>query len=326
MQSWTEAIKKCLEFEAMKVAVICGGNSSEREISLLSGASVCEALRERFITVELFDPAEAGFVESLTLLCPTVAFLALHGRGGEDGQIQGFLEELGIPHTGSGIMASALAMDKVLAKRILSSYGLLTPAFIEINSIDGKSCVRDFMMEHGGRCVIKPSQEGSSLGIYIVESEPEMEDAIEKALSYSKSVLAEEYVAGREMTVGVLGHGDRLSALPIIEIIPKNSHYDYESKYSEGGSVHVCPAEIENPIEILCKRVAIEAHKSLRCEGVSRTDIILDGDSNAWVLEVNTLPGMTNTSLLPDAARSARICFSDLCLALIGFSLLGSDD
>lgn len=302
--------------ESCKVALIAGGTSGERTVSLASKEGAQTALEQAGYQVEWFDPADKTDLVRLIEGDHDVAFLALHGKGGEDGTIQGFLEIIGMPYTGSGVFSSALCIDKQKAKTFYEANGVKTPASAYVRDGDPFNAA-EIVQELGQKCVVKAATEGSSLGIYIVEGADAVEQAIQEALELDSAVLIEQYIAGTELTVVVLGEGDGATALPIIEIIPRAESYDYDSKYAPGGSEHICPARLSAEDTERIKATAVAAHNALSCQGVSRTDFILDEEGNAWVLETNTLPGMTTTSLLPDAARAAGISFPDLCTQLI---------
>lgn len=302
--------------ESCKVALIAGGTSGERPISLASKEGAKKALEQAGYPVEWIDPANKEDLKKLLTEDYDVAFLTLHGKGGEDGTIQGFLEMVGIPYTGSGVFSSALCIDKQKAKTFYEAHGIKTPASVYVRRSEPYSGER-IVQELGPKCVVKAATEGSSLGIYIVEGADAVEQAIEDALELDTAALVEQYISGTELTVVVLGAGERAEALPIIEIIPQAESYDFDSKYAPGGSEHICPARISNEDTEHIKATAVQAHNALSCHGVSRTDFILDAKGNAWVLETNTLPGMTETSLLPDAAKAAGISFPELCTRLI---------
>ena len=302
-----------------KVALLAGGTSGEREISLASGAGARKALETAGYTVTQLDPAERNDIRRLMDEDFDVAFLTLHGRGGEDGTLQGFLETIGLPYTGSGVCASAVAIDKGRSKLFYERAGLATPAWTVVRQHEPYD-IDAIIAKLGDHCAVKAIHEGSTLGIYIVEGREALEEAIRSAFAFDDEVLIEQYVAGPEYTIVVLGNQD-VEALPIIEIIPANDFYDFESKYAPGGSEHICPARLDEETTAAMQRAAATAHIALGCSGATRTDFILDEDGCAWVLETNTLPGMTETSLLPDAARAAGIAFPDLCTRLIDYAL-----
>lgn len=300
----------------LRVAVLVGGDSAEREVSLHTGEQVMAALRsERYdaFTVDALALRNIDGTQSLWDERPDVVFIALHGPHGEDGAVQGLLDLLGIPYTGSGVLASALAMDKAMCKRVLAGEGIPTPWSRAVTSVPG--CVHDLPVP----LVAKPNAQGSSFGMSIVHSHGEVAAAVELALKYDSVCLLEEFIAGTEITVSVLGNGDA-QALPIIEIIPNAEFYDFDSKYQAGGSRHIIPARISDRASELARDYALRCHAALGCRGMSRTDMIVNGDE-VVVLEVNTIPGMTPTSLLPDAARAAGIPFSEVLDRLIASAI-----
>nr|WP_165042875.1 D-alanine--D-alanine ligase [Adlercreutzia sp. ZJ138] len=306
------------------VALLAGGKSGEREISLASGKGAYEALREAGYSVTMLDPASNNDLVSLITGDFDVAFLCMHGKYGEDGTLQGMLEMIGLPYTGSNVWASALAMDKAKAKLFYIQNDIPTPLSITLH-IDDEYSLKEIVKTVGEHCVVKPGTEGSALGVFIVKGEQEIADAIDQAFEIDTEVLIERYVQGTELTVAVVDDLDTTKALPVIEIVPKSEFYDFESKYAPGGSEHICPARISSETTCCAQDLAIRAHKALGCSGVSRTDIILDENGECWVLETNTLPGMTSTSLLPDAARAAGISFPELCTMLIRDALKTSN-
>ncbi len=302
--------------ESCKVALIAGGTSGERPISLASKDGALAALQQAGYQVEWLDPAKKEDLMRLIQDDFDVAFLALHGKGGEDGTIQGFLEMIGLPYTGSGVFSSALSIDKQKAKTFYRAHGIKTPASAYVRRGEPFDAER-IMQELGQKCVVKAATEGSSLGIYIVEGAEAVRQAINDALALDTAALIEQYIAGTELTVVVLGAEGNAEALPIIEIIPQAESYDFDSKYAPGGSEHICPARLSDEDTAHIMATAVAAHNALCCHGVSRTDFILDANGDAWVLETNTLPGMTATSLLPDAAKAAGISFPELCTKLV---------
>lgn len=299
-----------------KVALLCGGKSGEREISLASGKSACEALVQAGHEVTTLDPARTEDLVSLITGGFDVAFLCMHGKFGEDGTLQGFLEMIGLPYTGPNVWSSAVAMDKDKAKVFYRLHGIPTPRSVTLAQGEPYD-VEGILKEVGRKCVVKPATEGSALGVFIVEGAADVEEAIHKVFEIDAELVVEQYIHGRELTVAVIDKDGSSQALPVIEIVPKNDFYDFEAKYAPGGSLHLCPAPIDEEKTAALQRLAIQAHRALSCEGVSRTDMILDEEGSPWVLETNTLPGMTETSLLPDAARAVGIEFPDLCNILI---------
>ncbi len=310
----------CFDPRHCRVALLAGGKSGEREISLASGAGARAALEEAGFDVTEIDPAEHDDLKLLIDGGFDVAFLCLHGKYGEDGTVQGMLEVLGLPYTGSGVWSSALAMDKPKAKLYYERAGIPTPPSITLRrgeTVDAASIVEQI----GRRCVVKPGTEGSALGVFIVEEVEDIELSIQKAFEIDDEVLVERYVKGTELTVAVVGKDDDLEALPIIEIVPKSDFYDFDSKYAPGGSQHICPARLDDQTTVSVQNLALRAHRALSCRGVSRSDFILEDSGTCWILETNTIPGMTGTSLLPDAARAAGSSFPELCTRLIRIAL-----
>lgn len=303
----------------IRVAVLLGGRSAEREVSLHSGEQVSAALRSAGFDVVEIDTGDDEFIGALTSADADVAFLCLHGRFGEDGTVQGLCELLELPYTGSGVLASALAIDKVKSKQFFTLAGLATPDYVvlergELLDIDA------LVAALGEKTVVKPANEGSSVGMTIVHSAHELPDAIVKAFAHDRSVLVERFVSGVEVTIAVLGNEDAV-ALPTLEIVPQHEFYDYDSKYVPGMSRHIIPARVSEPAAEECQRLAVAAHKLLGCRGISRADTIVEADGSVWLLETNTIPGMTATSLVPDAARAAGIEFPELCSMLVEFAL-----
>lgn len=305
--------------EDLRVALLAGGASDEREISLASGRGAGNALREAGFSVTELDPAEKKDLQNLIAGNYDVAFLCMHGKMGEDGTLQGFLEMIGLPYIGSGVWSSALAMDKAKSKLFYENAGIQTPVSVTLYSPDDMS-VEDILSTVGESCVVKPATEGSALGVYIVKGADEVKDAIGKAFELDSEVLVETFVKGTELTIAVLGN-EQLEALPVIQIVPRNEFYDFESKYAPGGSQHLCPAPLNAEATEKVQTMAKAAHRALGCSGISRSDFIMDENGEFWILETNTLPGMTETSLLPDAARAAGIEFPELCTRLIELAL-----
>ena len=301
--------------EEIKVTLLCGGTSGEREISLASGKGAGEALRQAGFPVTFFDPANKQDMKDLIDGDFDVAFLCLHGKGGEDGPVQGMLEVLGIPYTGPGVWCSSTAMDKAKSKIFYERAGIDTPASLTLYGKDDYT-PQQIVEKLGEHVVIKPATEGSALGVAIVNGVDEVDAALDQAFALDREVLAETYVSGTELTVAVIGNDD-LQVLPVIEIVPSHEFYDFESKYAPGGSQHICPARLDDEITRLVQSLAVKAHQVLGCKGVSRTDMIIDSDGQPWILETNTIPGMTETSLLPDAARAVGISFPELCSKLV---------
>lgn len=312
-------MSECFDPRQCRVALLAGGKSGEREISLASGKGALDALKEASFDVTVLDPANKEDLKRLIDGPFDVAFLCLHGKYGEDGTMQGFLEIIGLPYVGSDVWSSALAMDKAKAKLYYEKDGIPTPPAVILHRGDFLDVV-EVVNKLGSHCVVKPGTEGSALGVYIVEGPQKISDAVEKALEIDDEILIERYIKGKELTVAVIG-GDVVTPLPIIEIVPKSDFYDFESKYAVGGSQHICPAPLAPSVTAYVQDLAVRAHESLSCRGMSRTDFILEDDGTCWTLETNTIPGMTGTSLLPDAARAAGISFPELCTKLIQVAL-----
>ena len=311
---------------AMRVAVLAGGQSSEREISLVSGRAVAAALREAgYENVDLVNPADDGALVRLAQGGYDVAFIALHGAGGEDGAIQGVLEWLGIPYTGSGVIASACAADKDVSKLIYRQAGVPTPADRVLTR--GEACGLDEILAAvGPECFVKPAVNGSSYGVTPVASRAELEEALRLAFSYDDKVLVEKRVRGVEITVGVLGN-DEPEALPIVEVNPGENaeFYDLTVKYEDPALHHICPARLEPAVYARAQELACRAHRALGCRGLSRSDFIVSADEGPVILETNTIPGMTGESLFPDEARHAGISFPELCHRLVLLALERSE-
>jgi len=307
------------EFIGRRVAVLMGGRSAEREVSLNTGEQVAAALGSLGHDVETIDTADTDFIARLQAGGFDVAFICLHGRFGEDGTMQGLLELLELPYVGSGVLASALAMDKVMSKHFFALAEIPTPEYVVLHA-GGPYDIEAIVTAVGPKSVVKPANEGSAIGVSIVHEPAELPSAIEEAFVYDEHVLIERFVAGVEVTVGVLGNKE-LVALPTLEIVPEHEFYDYESKYIAGMSRHIIPARVSEATAEECQRVSVLAHKVLGCRGMSRADTIVAEDGTVYLLEVNTIPGMTSTSLLPDAARAAGIEFPQLCDRLVELAL-----
>lgn len=295
-----------------KIAVLMGGRSGEREVSLRSGKRVLDSLGSRGFKAISLD-ADDKLIENLKKNKIEIAYIMLHGKFGEDGTVQGLLEHLGIPYTGSKILASALAMNKVASKRIFQATGIPTPQYLPI---DGNGVIKD-QCEKIRRIfpfplVVKPTSEGSSLGVSIVKEEKDLEKVVSETVKKFKDVFIEEFIKGKEVTVGILGRGDDLAALPILELKPKSEFYDFKAKYSKGGTEFILPAKLPDGLYKYTQEIALRAHRSLGCYGVSRVDIIVSGNHTPYVHEVNTIPGMTDASDLPAEAQCAGISFDEL--------------
>lgn len=298
-----------------KVAVLMGGPSSERKVSLMSGTGVVKALKERGVDAHAFDPAERDLFDLKREGFGRV-FIALHGRFGEDGTVQGALEVMKLPYTGSGVMASALAMDKWRTKMIWQSAGIPTPRYRILN---GGSDWHAVAQDLGLPLIVKPGREGSTIGLTKVTSTVQLGAAYELAAKHDPLVIAEEFVEGKELTVSVLGE----RALPIVRIEAPQGNYDYENKYFTDDTKYHCPAGIDAAIETRIQADTMKAFRLLGCRGWGRADVMLRADGSYSFLEINTAPGMTGHSLVPIAARADGIEYPDLCVEIL--ALAGTD-
>jgi len=300
------------------VLVLMGGISTEREVSLNSGKSVSAALRRRGYRVEELDLTRETLPRLLNTRADAV-FIALHGLGGEDGSVQGILDWMGVPYTGPGVAASALCMDKITTKCVLCREGIPTPSFEIIASEDPRVAAGEAERAAerlGLPLVLKASRQGSSIGTVILPTREEIVPAVRELLSYGDRILAEEFLSGTELTVPILGSSE-LTVLPVIEIVSQGEFYDYKSKYEKGGSRHVIPARISPETEERVRAIATAAYRATGCRGHARVDVMLSASGEPFVIEINTSPGMTSTSLFPDAARAAGISFEELVGKLV---------
>lgn len=307
----------------MKIAVLYGGISGEREVSLSSGEGIMNALINKGYDVVGIDFHPNRLHEILQLEVDLV-FIGLHGKHGEDGKVQGLLDMLQIPYIGSGVLASALAMDKAKAKQIFKMNHIPvanSKTYYITEDIDTSNIVMDINKSFEVPFVIKPNQEGSTLGLTIVKDKNDVLAALNKALQSDSVVLVEDFIKGKELTVPVIGNIGEERALPIIEIIPKNEIYDYESKYAPNGSEHIVPAPLEEKVTKQIQDYAVLAHQSLGCKTYSRVDFILTEDNIPYILEVNTLPGMTKTSLYPDSAKVEGISYDEMIDMFVKLSI-----
>lgn len=309
---------------ALKIGVLMGGRSSERDVSLRTGAAIYNALQANGYSAVKID---VGFdvVERIKSAGIDLAFLALHGRYGEDGAIQGMLEMLDIPYTGSGVLASALAMDKIATKKMLLFAGLPTPRFLTISKLEAMAAglekiSEQVLQEMGLPLVIKAPTQGSTIGISFVKQRDELAEAFALAFNYDPAAMVEQFIEGVELTVSVLGNDDPV-ALPLIEIVSATGVYDYDAKYTTGMSEHIIPPRISAGEQNKIKDLAIRAYKAIGCRGLARVDFILEQSGSPYILEINTIPGMTATSLFPDAAKAAGIEFQDLIDRIIRLAL-----
>lgn len=306
----------------MHVAVLAGGYSSEHEISLASGKNVVSALSEAgYATVELLDPAADGFIEKISWGHYDVAFIALHGEGGEDGKIQSLLEWLRIPYTGSGVAASVCGADKELSKLLYEKNGIPVAPGVALERGDEVD-IEEIASIVGEKSFVKPAINGSSYGVSLVHRSADLRAAIDKAFEFGDKILVETCIEGIEITVGVYGERD-VRALPIVEICkPEQSEfYDLSVKYVDPKDIHRIPARLEERDYAMAQELAVRAHKALGCFGFSRSDFIVTSDEGPIILETNTIPGMTDTSLYPDEVRHTDMTFAEVCDGLIRMAL-----
>ena len=321
--SWGERVKTDLaklDIQALgRVGVLMGGRSGEREISLMSGSGVLEALLNKGVDAHAFDPG---------LRCPTElakekfdrVFISLHGRYGEDGTIQGLLELLNLPYTGSGVLASALSIDKIATKQIWLSNGLATPDFEELTANSDWNAVAKHL---GLPLIVKPANEGSSLGLTKVKSVDELPAAYQLAAGLDKKVIAETCIIGDELTCPLVGEGVDAEALPVIKIIPPQANYDFHNKYFSDETQYLCPTGLADEVNTAVQKLALAAYRALGCSTWGRADVMLDEKTGKpYLLEMNTSPGMTSHSLVPMAAKAAGIEYADLALWLLSQTLV----
>lgn len=306
-----------------KIAVLLGGKSAEREISLKTGKAVANALVNLGHNVKSIDTKDE-FIEDLRAFHPDLVFIALHGPLGEDGAMQGLLEILGYPYTGCDVLASSLAMNKIYTKRILKEAQIPTPRFSVIrerNYLMNPIKTEDLLLKDLNLpLVIKAPNQGSTIGIYFAKQRSDLNIMILEAFKFEKEILIEEFIHGREVTVAIMGN-EELQILPIIEIVSHTGVYDYTAKYTKGMSDHIIPARLSKSVSNMINILAEKSYRSLGCRGFARVDFIVENDINPYVLEVNTIPGMTETSLFPDAALSAGISFDELINRFIQYAL-----
>jgi len=297
----------------MKIGVLLGGNSAEREVSLASGKAISAACKELGHDVLDLDPQFDVRLLVSDLLTVDLVFNGLHGGDGENGVIPGFLQSLGVKYTGSKTEASAICMDKRISKALVHRKDLLTPNWVSLANNDPLPLVGDMVFP----VVIKPNDQGSTIGLTVVKDESELDDAIELARQFANVVLIEEFIVGKEITVTVIGD----KAYPIVEIVPSHGLYDYECKYNQGMTEYFCPANIDKDLTKAIQESALKIHKLLGCRHYSRADFRLDENGKAWFLELNTLPGMTETSLVPKAAKASGLSFPELIQTIINEAL-----
>ncbi len=306
-----------------KVAVLMGGRSAEREISLMSGRGVLDALRAVGVDAHAFDPAEQS-LDELKRQGFARCFIALHGRFGEDGTVQGALELLGIPYTGAGVMSSSIAIDKVMTKRVWLAEGLPTPGFVALRRGEFDAArVAAIPAQLGLPLIVKPVREGSSLGLTRVTDGAAMADAVAAAAALDADILCEQFISGDEVTCAVLGSGAEARALPVIHIVVPGGEYDYQNKYFTDITEYRVPCDLPPGEEAAIQALVLQAYRVLECRGWGRLDVMIDAATRQpWLLEINTSPGMTGHSLVPMAARAAGIDYPALCLQLLAGATL----
>jgi D-alanine-D-alanine ligase len=308
--------------QELKVLVLMGGESTEREVSLRSGQAVYKALKDKGYNVSTLDLNHKSAAQ-IRDFAPDVVFIALHGIKGEDGTVQGMLELMDIPYTGSGVACSAVCMNKVLTKKLLSYEGIPTSPFIILKKwecTNPEQTAEELKAKLGLPLVIKASSQGSSIGTYIVKQADQLLPAIEDAFRYDAEVIAEKYIEGIELTAAVIGN-QKPQVLPAIEITAENEFYDYQAKYTPGKCHHIIPARISEETRNKVNQLAEKTYITMGCKGFARIDFMVDRSGNPYVLEVNTIPGMTEMSLVPDAARAANISFEDLVEMVVNLAL-----
>ena len=315
---WSDQVKKDLALSNPmalgKVGVLLGGKSGEREISLMSGNGVLEALLSKGVNAHAFDTGESDITELKSQNFDRV-FIALHGRYGEDGTMQGALEQLGIPYTGSGVLASALAIDKQATKRLWSSFDLATPKFVMLKKDSNLDEVVKYL---GMPIIVKPAREGSSLGLSKVTHASHLKAAFELAEKLDRDVMAEQCIIGDELTCPIVGDGENARALPVIRIVAPDFNYDYHNKYFSNDTRYLCPTGLDLQLEEEVQALALNAYRALGCMGWGRADVMIDNKTNKpYLLEMNTAPGMTSHSLVPMAAKAAGVDYADLVMWLL---------
>lgn len=300
-----------------KICVLMGGRSGERDVSLRSGNRVFESLKKQGFDAVSMD-LEDDLISRLKKEKVDIVFIMLHGRFGEDGTVQGMLEMANIPYTGSKVLASALAMNKLASKRVFDAMGIPTPRYLEVDSnSDIKTEAEKIKKIFPLPLVLKPTSEGSSLGVTLIKESNNLAKELEKSVVEFRDVFVEEYIKGKEVTVGIIGKNSDLQALPILELVPKNEFYDYRAKYTAGMTEFVLPARLAKPLYKKTQEIALAAHKALGCYGVSRVDMIVGKDHVPYVHDVNTIPGMTERSDLPAEAAHVGISFDMLVLKIL---------
>ncbi|MEK7377044.1 MAG: D-alanine--D-alanine ligase [Candidatus Margulisiibacteriota bacterium] len=305
-----------------KIAVLYGGVSNERDVSLRSGKNVFDAIVSMGLDAVLIDTKDKTFISRLSDKKIDIACIMLHGRGGEDGSIQGLLEIMGIPYTGSKVLASSAAMNKVASKRIWEAVGVPTPKYKVIDpELDLDEQCEKIKKYFPFPIVVKPVSEGSSFGVSIIKKEAEFFEAVKKTVKEYREVFVEEFIKGKEITTGILGTGAKAKALPVLELKPNSDFYDYKAKYTAGGAKFIIPARLPKAVYNRTQRAALKAYKSLGCGGFARIDAIIDKDGVAYAHDANTIPGMTDLSDLPAQAKAGGISYEELVLHILASAL-----
>lgn len=312
-----EAPQTCAaQFTGRTIAVLAGGNSGEREVSLRSGRGIQEALQRQGLTAVLVDP-QPHLPRQLEELGADVVFNGLHGGVGEDGTIQAVLDWIGMPYTGCGVLASALTLDKLQTKRVLQTVGVASPPFLHFRGAFRPEWVAQVLAEIGLPAVSKPNAEGSSLGVTICRQEETLATQMRELADAYGELMVDRYIQGTELTVGVLGCGEGAYALPVLQLVPHREFYDYEAKYTKGLTDMICPAGISAEATVAAQDLALLCHRALGCHGISRCDMHLDAQGGLWFHEVNSCPGMTETSDVPHEAFAAGMTYEQLVLEIL---------
>lgn len=301
-----------------KIVVVMGGPSTEAEISRQTGTAILKALQSKGYHAEGLELDPPNFAEQIKKSECAIVFNALHGKYGEDGVLQGTLDMLGIPYTGSGVLAAAVTMDKAASKRVFLGAGISTPRSHTYCSYEMKrDLAAEITKEFSIPVVVKAASQGSSIGVVIVEKREDLQAALKEAFKYNDEVLVEEFIQGKELTVAVWGDEEKAEAFPVIEITTTSGRYDYESKYTKGASTHIIPARVPEALTEKIKALAVDTFRACGCRGVARVDMMLSEAGVPYVIEVNSVPGMTELSLVPDAGRAMGIAFPELCARIL---------
>ena len=300
-----------------KIVVIMGGTSTEASVSRQTGTAILNALKSKGYNAVGMELEPQNFAEQIKASHCDIVFNALHGKFGEDGVLQGTLDMLGIPYTGSGVLAAAVTMDKAASKRVFLGAGISTPRSKTYHRFAMEQALQEIQQEFSLPVVVKAASQGSSIGVVIVEEPAALKEALAEAFQYDDEVLVEEFIQGKELTVAVWGNEETAEAFPVIEITTTSGRYDYESKYTKGASTHIIPAPVGDEKTKEIQQLAIQTFTACGCRGVARVDMMLSEDGTPYVIEVNSVPGMTELSLVPDAGRAMGIEFPELCAHIL---------